>query len=385
MNVSATIGGQTHLLVFSGDAEATRRLEVIISSLALFDAEVRDISTFARLKEQDLINYDIVIIDVDDGALLDSDEFKATRAGIGSTPVVFLSRALAPEQMRTLMRLDGADWIPKPIQPRPIVEALNSITNRLGSAKNIVHAVLPVGGGAGGTCVSIMLAYHLLRSRKREKVSSALFDLDFTTGFAGAYLNIENAYDLGSVTDHPERIDLEFVNLVRKSHKSGFSLFSFESPNIAVSPRSAELVLRILDVIALQHDYTVLDLPTGEAQWSDAVLRTVNSVTVVCNHVVPGLQRAKDIVRRLTELRGDNGGISVVVNRAKTGMFGRIVGKKEILKVFEGFPVTMLPDETATLTESLNRGVLPLEVHSRSKFSARLGILADAVREVVKV
>ncbi|MEX0346092.1 MAG: pilus assembly protein [Rhizobiaceae bacterium] len=385
MNISATIGGRTRLLVFSSDAETTRRLETIISSLALFDADIRDFSAFSRVGEKDLLKYDILVVDVDDGALLENSEFNAARVRIGKTPVVFLSRALAPEQMRVLMRLDGADWIPKPIEARPIVEALNSITNRLGSAKNIVHAVLPAGGGAGGTSVSIMLAYYLSRGRKREAPSSALFDLDFSTGLAGAYLNIENAYDLGGVREHPERVDLEFVNLVRKTHKTGFNLFSFESPDIAVSNKSAELVLRMLDVIALQHDYTVLDLPTTEAHWSDAVLRSVNTVTIVCNHNVPGLQRAKDLLRRLVELRGDKSGISIVVNRIRTGMFGRIIGKKEILKVFQELPTTMLPNETDVFVESLNRGVLPVEVHSRSKSCKRLSILADAVREGVTV
>ena len=92
--------------------------------------------------------------------------------------------------------------------------------------------------------------------------SVALFDLDFSTGACGHYLNLLNEYDLQPVIANPSRVDMEFIDIVKKKHERGFSLLSFKQPSVMLSPKGGELVLRMLDVVSFQNNHTVIDIPT---------------------------------------------------------------------------------------------------------------------------
>jgi pilus assembly protein CpaE len=225
-----------------------------------------------------------------------------------------------------------------------------------------------------------MLAHYLARARKRVRPTAALFDLDFSTAAVGAYLNIENSYDIKAVVNEPERVDLEFIDIIKKKHDSGFSLFSFECPDVVLSPRGTELVLRMLDVVAFQNDHTVLDIPAHETSWKEQVIAAVNSAVIVTTQSVPALQHAKETYKRIVEICGDQKDVSVMINKSRSGFFSSGIGRKGIEKIFGDIPVSVLPDEQSVMLEALNRGVLPVEVNSRSRFCATIAKLAEKVR-----
>lgn len=382
MTFNANIGSRASVLAYTSDQETKRRLNIIISALAAYDLTVEDAGAFVTSAGGAGSNADILIVDVGDGSLLDDDKFREVCRDTRAMPVIFLSEVLSPERMRTLMRLNGADWLAKPIQPRPVLEALNAITKKLSATKNMVHAVVSAGGGAGATSTAIMLAYELSRQHRKKTPTTALLDLDFSTGDVGAYLNIENGFDMATVLSAPERIDLEFVNLIRKTHSSGFNVFSFESPSLVFAPRVEELILRLVDVVAFQHDHTVVDLGNFDAPWSKSILHSVNTITIVANKNVPGIQHAKDLLRRVSELRGNTRDVSVVINRAKKNFFGATAGRKDVEKIFPDTPVVFIPEDAVTMTEALDRGVLPVEANERSAFCKAVARLADPIRNM---
>lgn len=380
MNINVSLTGRSRILICSHDAEALRVMSNVFSSLSAYDTEIESIDQFTSRKTFDPESFDMVIIDVGDGSILDNDTFRKARERVGKTPVIFISEALQSERMRLLIKLDGIDWLPKPIQSRALIDTVNAQTQKIKAGGNMVHAVLSCGGGAGGTSVAIMLSHYLARARKRTRPTAALFDLDFSTAASGAYLNIENGYDIKAVTNNPERVDLEFIDIIKKKHDSGFSLFSFECPDVVLSPRGSELVLRMLDVVAFQHDHTVLDIPAYETTWKEQVIGAVNSAVLVTNLSVPALQHAKDTFKRVVQLRGDHKDVSIMINKSRSGFFGSGIGRKSIKKIFGDMPVSVLPEEQNVMVEALNRGVLPVEVNSRSRFCANIAKLAEKVR-----
>jgi len=380
MNVNVSVIGRSHILICSHDAEALRVMSNVFSSLAAYDTEIESVDQFMSRQTFDPESFDLVIIDVGDGSILDNDTLRKAREKISKTPVIFISEALGNERVRQLIKLDGVDWLPKPIQSRALIDSVNTQTQKIKAGGNMVHAVLSCGGGAGGTSVSIMLSHYLARARKRVRPTVALFDLDFSTAAAGAYLNIENSYDIKAVVNEPERVDLEFIDIIKKKHDSGFSLFSFECPEFALSPRGTELVLRMLDVVAFQNDHTVLDIPAQDTPWKERVIAASNSAVIVTNLSVPALQHAKDTYKRIVEICGDQKEVSVMINKSRSGFFRSGIGRKGIEKIFGDIPVGVLPDEQSVMLEALNRGVLPVEVNSRSRFCAKIAKLADKVR-----
>jgi pilus assembly protein CpaE len=382
MNVNVSVIGRSRILICSHDAETLRVMSNVFSSLAAYDTEIESIDQFISRETFDPESFDMVIIDVGDGSVLDNDVFRTARERIGKTPVIFISEALGNDRMRQLIKLDGIDWLPKPIQSRVLIDTVNAQIQKISAGGNMVHAVLSCGGGAGGTTVAIMLAHYLARARKRVRPTAALFDLDFSTAASGAYLNIPNSYDIKAITFDPERVDVEFIDIIKKKHASGFSLFSFECPDVVLSPRGTELVLRMLDVVAFQHDHTVVDIPAYETSWKERVIGAVNSAVIVTNLSVPALQHAKDTFERVIQIRGDQKDLSIMINKSRSGFFGSRIGRKGIEKIFGEIPVSILPEEQSVMEEALNRGVLPNEVNSRSRFCAKIAELAEKMRVI---
>jgi pilus assembly protein CpaE len=377
MNLSLGTAGRSRILVCSQDKDTIKTIDNVISSFAAFETTVLSPDSFLQNKAFEADAVDTAIIDIGSGAMLDNPRLAEARARFGNVPVIFISDELAPDRMRQLMRLDGTDWLPKPVQARLLIDTVNSITKRLKANANKVHAVLPCGGGAGGTSVSIMLAYYLSRPRKRSTPTAALFDLDFSAAPGSAYLNAESGYDLSEVLGRAERIDLEFIDIIKRKHESGFSIFSSSAPMLMTNPGAAELVLRMLDIVAFQHDHTVVDLASCEALWNEDVLKAVNSAVIVTTNSVPALRRAKEVLGWATDVRGNAKDITIVINKVRGGLFTAGIKSKDVQRIFGETPAVILPDESDVMTESLNRGVLPLEVSSRSRFCSQVRAMAE--------
>ncbi|MCX2725655.1 pilus assembly protein [Roseibium salinum] len=358
--------------------------EGAISTLPQYETTRLTLANFPKSFEGiDTDQFDLIVFDVGNGELLQGPALAEIRAEIGETPLVLVSDHLENSQIRLLFQLNGKDWLRKPLERRSFLEAINTHMNTVKAGSGFVHAVVSAGGGAGGTTVALTLAHHLARTRKRRKPRVALFDLDFAAADCGAYLNSINPYDLESALDNPKRVDTEFIDLVRNQHEAGFSLFSFFKPELLLSPRTNELVLRMLDVIAFQNDHTVLDLPYYETPWREKVISSVNSITIVTAVSIPALQSAKLLKSRIARLRGESRTVQIIANKAYGGgLFGSGLGSAEIGKIFKDDSFVIIQDERDVMMRAVNHGILPNEVSPRSKFDKNVSRLADSLREV---
>ncbi len=366
------------ILVVTEDNAAFDTVGAVFSSLSAFDVVRTSMGAFIADKTFDGDDYEIAIVDVGDGSWLDKADFLAARDRARGTPIIFLSNPLASERMRQLIRLEGADWLQKPVVKRSLIETILAYTKKVKAAGGQVHAVVSTGGGCGGTSVAITMAHQYALRRKKIGNAVALFDLDFSKASCSAYLNMPNEYNLDTVLDHPDRVDVEFVDLINKRHASGMSLFSFYRPEIGILNQGRDLVLRMLDVVAFQHDQTVVDVPFYETTWKDNVLSSVNTVYIVTTTTVPGLEMAKLSYQRAARLRKSTDGIQILVNHHKRQFFGNEPGRKQVEKIFGAAKVEFLPDEPDVMTEAVNRGVLPSEVNAGSRFGSTIAAIIKA-------
>jgi len=382
MNVHNTTNQRSRVLISSADEAALGFMESALSALSQYEATT--ISLDSLLKEfagLDPENFDLAIVDVGDGEVLENGGLADMRRRFSHMPVIFTSDQLSDERMRHLFLLDGSDWLRKPLERRSFVDSVNSHVQTVRSGGNLVHAVVSARGGAGATSVAITLASQLARQRKRVTPKTALFDLDFAAADCAAYLNIHNSYNIQDVLDNPTRVDLEFTDIVRKQHESGFSLFSFHKPELPLSPRADELILRMLDVVAFQNDHTILDVPYYETPWKENILASVNSVILVTDLSIPALQHAKELQARINRIRGGNRPARIVVNRAYgRTLFGSELGKKDIKRIFGSENFIIIPDDRDVMTKALNQGILPSEVNARSKFCSNVERVAESLR-----
>ena len=369
------------VLIASADQAASDFMQSSLAALSQYDSEVMSHDAILSKKSAvDPDNFDLLVLDAGDGALLESSAAVEMRRKFSAMPLIVISDPLSDERMRLLLKLNGSDWLRKPLDRKAFLESVSSHVQMAHSSSSHVHAVVSAVGGAGGTSVAISLADALARAKKKTQPSVALFDLDFSTGTCGHYLNILNDYDLRPVIANPSRVDLEFIDIIKKKHGRGFSLLSFKQSEVLLSPAGGELILRMLDVVSFQNNHTVLDIPYYETPWREEILSAVNSIHLVTELTIPGLRQAKDIYTRIKKRRGEDFPVQVIANKHRSRLFSFGIGRKDTRKVFKQTNTLVIDDDWGTMNEAVNRGILPVEVNPRSKFVRHIEKIAEAVR-----
>ncbi len=379
MTAHMNIVTAARILVLSDDAAAASFMLDTFGSLSRYD--VRH-SSLKALTEAgfDPAQYDLIVLDVDNGEPLRRSEIFTFRATYRDIPLVVVSEDLPDDMLRLLFRLNGKDWLKKPLERRSLIDMISTHSPGAGASDSRVHAVVSAVGGAGASVIAASLAHILAQPVKGAAPRVDLFDMDFSSGSLGYYLNLVNDYDLKPVIANPSRVDLEFIDLVRKRHASGFSLLSFKQPSVLFAPKGAELVLRMLDVAAFESDHTVIDMPYYDTPWKNDVLTSVDSIYIVTEMTIPALHQAKDLLLKLARLRGNTDQIFIVINKYRTKLFGLGVRQRQTDRIFKGTASHVVAYDWDTLSEAVNRGVLPSEVNSRSRFCKAVNTLGALVK-----
>lgn len=354
------------VLVVSTDGDHTWTIEQMLEKSPHYRVSTVNAETIAKKRPD--IEPDIIIVDVERISDDEVDVFNALHDSFSNVPLVVVSEPLGQDDIHRLIKLRIHDWMLKPIDEAKLLSVLQSAVRTVKASQNRVHAVISTVGGAGATTVAVSMADLLANKFFKKKANIALFDLDFSTGNCGYVLNMVNSYNLESVASNPSRIDAEFINLIQQKHDRGFFVYSFKRPNINTDLDGFELVLRMLDSVSLQHDYTVLDIPYYETDWKDEVLSGVNACTLVTEMNLPALKHCLDVLRRIRDIRGENFPVNVVVNKETHKLFEHRISRAKLRELFGKIPIFYLPDDRDIIEESIDRGVLPGEVSSRSRF-----------------
>lgn len=370
----------TKILVLSDDAAAASFMLDTFGSLSRYDVRHMALTALSDAGRLDAAQFNLIVLDVDDGEMLSRPELFTFRNSHRNTPLVVVSEELPDDMLRPLFRLNGNDWLKKPLERRSLIDMISTHAPTAGASESRVHAVVSAVGGAGASVIASSLAYVLAQPTKNSAPRVDLFDMDFSSGSLGYYLNLVNDYDLKPIMANPSRVDLEFIDLVRKRHPGGFSLLSFKQPSVLLTPKGAELVLRMLDVAAFESDHTVLDIPYYQTPWKEDVLGSANSVCIVTEMTIPALHEAKDLFLNLVRQRGTSDQIFIVVNKYRTKLFSLGVRRQQIDKIFKDVRAQIITDDWDTLNEAVNRGVLPFEVNARSRFCGSVSKLGALVK-----
>jgi pilus assembly protein CpaE len=317
---------------------------------------------------------EIVVLDIASVGPSELESLAAIRVAYGDIPVIVVSEALDDAQVRKLLKQKVHDWLKKPLVHGDFLATLQSAIRSAKQSHNLVHAVISASGGAGATTVAIALADMLAKRTAKSGGNVGLFDLDFSTGSCGMALNLLSPVNLDSVLSAPSRIDGEFANLIQQRHPHGFHVYSFKRREVVTHLNCYELVLRMLDVVTMEHSHTILDIPYYETDWRQDVLSAVNTVTVVSELNLPAIKHTLDILRSIEDLPGGTKPVQVLLNKTDRGLFGgtRIPSSK-LKDLFGTTPFDFLPRDDQSMEEAMDRGVILSEVNPGSKFLKALG------------
>ncbi len=215
-------------------------------------------------------------------------------------------------------------------------------------------------GGVGKTTVAIGLGIAL--SRRGERV--ILCDADFGLNNIDVMSGVENsiAYDLVDVIEGRCRAKQALV-----PHPEFGNLFVLPSshsvPERYVSPQSLKLVL---DALAPQYDYILIDCPAGIDEGFHRAVAAADEAIVVTNATVSALRDADKVITVLKSYEPQS--LSVVVNRMRGDMLssGECLSPEEIEELLKTPLLGVLPESYELYTSQFTGNHYPFRLLARN-------------------
>jgi pilus assembly protein CpaE len=293
----------------------------------------------------------------------------------GRAPVIVLADGFDDALVRWLLQIRVSDFLRKPVEAKEVLKACLwalKATSSLPDDGSQILSFLSPAGGVGTTTLAIEAAMLLRKSASKEADSTCLVDLDFQNGTCADYLDLEPRLDLDEVGPHPERLDLQLLEVMFSRHPSGLSVLAAKGRPASRPALDAALVIRLLDLVSARFENVIIDLPRAWEPWTDQVLLGSNRVYVVTDMTVPGLRLARRMAAALGERLPDVKP-RVIVNRFEQQLlFGTGLRRADVERALEGYLEGTVSNNYKLVREAIDRG-LPLDaVKAGSNVSADL-------------
>ncbi len=315
------------------------------------------------VRRQELDAAAVVVVDLDSKRRESLMALQGLTARIaGTTPVIVLTDAFDDALMRWFLQIRVADFLRKPVDPKEVlracVRALRATVEGPGGTGQIL-SFMAAAGGVGATTLAVEAAMILARETKTPD-STCLVDLDFQTSACADYLDLEPRLDLDEIGSHPDRLDMQLLEVMFTRHKSGLALVAAKGRPAEGPALDTGVVLRILDLVSSRFENVVIDMPRAWMPWTDQVLMGSTHVFIVTDMTVPGLRfgrrAATSLSGRLSDVRP-----RVIVNRFEQQMlFGTGLRRADVERALEGLLEGTVSNNYKLVREAIDRG-LPLD------------------------
>lgn len=354
--------GQPRLLLISTDPALAAAARGAIGTggrlgLEVLPCHIRDVTD--PLEKE---TTKVIVVDVDardHGDLVALQGFMARVAG--RVPVIVATEAFDDAVARWFLQIRVADFLRKPVQAGELLRSCVSMVQSLPGGDGMsarVYTFLPAAGGVGVTTLAIETAMLAMRASKRGPGSTCLVDLDFEQGACSDYLDLEPRLDIDEIAPHPERLDLQLLEVMFSKHDSGLLLLAGPHRPAVQAKVGPALVGRLLDLVCSRFENVVVDMPRHWRPWTDAVLAGSDRTFVVTDMTVPGLRAARRLVGMLESRGKDAIRAQVIVNRfEQTMLFGTGLRRADIERVLEQHLAGTVSNNYKLVREAIDRGV----------------------------
>jgi pilus assembly protein CpaE len=293
----------------------------------------------------------------------------------GRAPVIVVADALDDALVRWLLQIRVSDFLRKPVEPKEVLKAclraLKATSSLPDDGSQILSFMSPA-GGVGTTTLAIEAAMLLRKGGPKDADSTCLVDLDFQNGTCADYLDLEPRLDLDEIGPHPERLDLQLLEVMFSRHGSGLCVLAAKGRPATPPALDAAVVTRLLDLVSSRFENVVIDLPRSWEPWTDQILLGSNRVYVVTDMTVPGLRLGRRMAvalhQRLPDVRP-----RVIVNRFEQQLlFGTGLRRADVERALEGFLEGTVSNNYKLVREAIDRGLTLDDVKPGSNVSADL-------------
>ena len=297
-------------------------------------------------------------------------------------PLIVVGPAGGTRAMQLAIRAGARDFLPEPVDERELVQALHRIRDegesKRSSGQGDVHAVVGAAGGAGASLIAANVAHMMAR----DKLGTALVDLDINYSPLPHYLDVTSENGLLEAVDAVEDLDEVAIQGFLAKHESGLKLMSNVSRGVTLSrDLSADRMGALLMLMASHFQHIVVDCPRYVDNFNAAALETATNVVIVVQQTLLHVRNAVRLQQIVTrDLAVPESRIQVVVNRYNKNL---PVELNDIRRALQRQQLFLVPNQYKLAAESLNAGVPLLDADASSGLTKAIRGLQRSLGGVV--
>jgi pilus assembly protein CpaE len=295
-------------------------------------------------------------------------------------PVLVCSERLELDFMMRAMQLGVREILPLPLSQETVEAAIRRMQlakKRLTAlTQSTVVVVTGHKGGVGTTTIAINLAVALSECQAER---CALVDLGRPFPDIGNFLDHDTTYDLCDVIHNLSDLDQSFFKKILQPYGNNLEILHGISDFKEQDSLDLASISKIFTILRGLYKYIVVDLGHLFDELFFRVFRQADLVLMLTELNVPNFRNLRKLWPMLREWDPLRQKVKIVVNRNNKG---NDLGMRELKKILEGPPFTVLPSDNLPLIAAINQGVPLAKVSPRSKLYASL---KDLARKIIQI
>lgn len=241
--------------------------------------------------------------------------------------------------------------------------------SQAGSSGRVISVVSPK-GGVGKTTVATNLAVGLAQTGRH---STVLVDLDLQFGDVATALNVEPEFALPDTLHGPASRDTMVLKTFLTLHDSGLYVICGARSPVEADTITAEQVSRLLQMLASEFQYVVVDTAPGLSEHVLASMDASSDLVLVTSMDVAGLRGLRKELEALTELGMVTDSRCVVLNLVDLSDGLSEADARETI----GTAVDVMLPRSRAVPRSVNQGVPLMQSGTRDPMTKGLrGLVA---------
>ncbi len=271
---------QQRVLVIDDDPAALR-LTAYVFQRAGYEVHLA-INGADGLSKAEEVRPDLVILDVmmPDMSGLTVCQRLRSRPSTARLPIIMLSAKSLVGDKVSGFQVGADDYVVKPVDAKELLARAGALLHRVSQTRSPIGRIVAVVGAKGGvgvTTVAVNMAVTLATQGK----SAILAELRPYRGTAAHNLNLNPSQDLGGLLAlDPAQIDQNEITRRVVRHTSGLRLLAAPRA-VGSGPMTEAHLAAVLDVLSLEADFLILDLPGVPVEGVRYVLGRADQVLLV--------------------------------------------------------------------------------------------------------
>lgn len=204
-------------------------------------------------------------------------------------------------------------------------------------------------GGVGKTVISVNTAVAL----NNKGFSTCILDGSFQFGDVNLAFDIQPRVTVSDLIKENESFDKVSISSYLHAHESGVKILAAPSKPEYADLVSTAIIPRICEKILEEHEFLIVDLPSGLSEHNLSFLELAQSIFLVTDLEMAALKNTKTMLRTLKML-GVEDRIKVIVNRSD--MEG-LIKVNDVQDMLEADEIMTISNNFKIVSKSFNIGI----------------------------